>query len=63
MMAALLVYFIYSNMLGFSVAMIRKGTVNPHLGLWIVHLGFLALAIYFFYRREKNKRLLPWLAG
>ncbi len=61
MMAALLLYFIYSNLLGFAVAMIRKGTVNPHVGLWVVHAGFLALAIFFFHRRNQNKRLLPWL--
>ncbi len=63
LVAALLVYFIYSNLLGFSIAMIRKGTLNPHIGLWIVHACFLALAIYFFNRRDKNKRLLPWLAS
>ena len=61
MMAALLVYFVYSNMLGFAVAMIRKGAVNPHVGLWVVHAVFLTLALYFFFRREKNKRLLPWM--
>ncbi|MBX2869819.1 MAG: LPS export ABC transporter permease LptF [Acidiferrobacterales bacterium] len=62
MISALLVYFIYSNMLGFAVAMIRKGSVNPHIGLWVVHFIFLSIAIYFFYRRDQNKRLLPWLA-
>ncbi len=62
MMTALLVYFIYSNMLGFAVAMIRKGALNPNYGLWIVHIVFFALALYFFYRRDQNKRLLPWLA-
>mgnify|MGYP001596680058 CR=1 FL=1 len=61
MMAALLVYFIYSNLLGFAVALIRKGSVSPHLGLWIVHGLFLSLALFFFYRRDQNKRLLPWL--
>ena len=63
MVAALLVYFIYSNMLGFAIAMIRKGTLSPHIGLWVVHIVFLAVAIYFFYRRDKNKRLLPWLTN
>jgi len=63
MMAALLVYFIYSNMLGFAVALIRKGTLNPNIGLWIVHAIFLGLALYFFYRRDQNKRLLPWLTS
>ena len=61
MMTALLVYFVYSNMLGFSVAMIRKGTLNPHAGLWIVHGIFLLIALYLFHRRDRNKPLLPWL--
>lgn len=61
MMAALLVYFIYSNFLGFAVALIRKGSINPHVGLWVVHAFFLGLALYFFHRRNRNKRLLPGL--
>ena len=63
MMTALLVYFVYSNLLGFAVAMIRRGTLNPYLGLWLVHAVFLGMAIYFFYRRDQNKRLLPWLTN
>lgn len=63
LMTALLVYFIYSNMLGFAVAMIRKGSLNPNYGLWVVHLTFLVIALYLFHRREQNKRLLPGLAN
>lgn len=61
LMSALLVYFIYSNALGFAVAMIRRGALDPDFGLWIVHFLFLGIAIYCFYRRDQNKRLLPWL--
>ena len=63
MMTALLVYFVYSNLLGFAVAMIRRGALNPYIGLWIVHAVFFSLALYFFYRRDQNKRLLPWLSN
>ncbi len=59
MLAALLVYFAYSNSLGFAVAMIRRGEVNPHLTLWVVHLIFLASALYLLHRRNLNLRLLP----
>ena len=63
LMAALLVYFIYSNFLGFAVALIRKGSLNPHFGLWFIHAIFLGIALYFFHRRNQNKRLLPGLAN
>ncbi len=61
MLTALLVYFGYSNALGLFVALIRKGTVNPHISLWLVHLCFLGLAIYLFNRRRQDLRLLPGL--
>ncbi|WP_423910841.1 LPS export ABC transporter permease LptF [Candidatus Spongiihabitans sp.] len=61
MLAALLVYFAYSNVLGLVVALIRRGLVNPHFSLWIVHLAFLCLAVYFFRRRCDNLRLIPGL--
>ena len=61
MLTALLVYFTYSNMLGFCVALIRRGAVNPHISLWVVHFVFLMLAIYLFKRRSQNKRLIPGL--
>ena len=63
MMVALLVYFIYSNALGFAFALIRRDALNPNFGLWIVHGVFFGLALFFFHRRDQNKRLLPWLAA
>jgi lipopolysaccharide export system permease protein len=59
LITALLVYFTYSNILGLVVALIRKGTVPPHLSLWAVNLMFLGLAVYMFRRRSQNLRLLP----
>lgn len=61
MVGALLVYFTYSNLLGFAFALIRRGQLNPYYGLWLVHGAFLALALFFLYRRVRNKRLIPGL--
>lgn len=59
MLPALLIYFAYSNLLGFGVALIRRGAGHPHLTLWAVHLLFLALAIFLLHRRNTNQPLLP----
>ena len=61
MSTALLVYFAYSNVLGLVVALIRRGLVHPHFSLWMVHLAFGCLAVYFFRRRCDNLRLIPGL--
>jgi len=58
MLPALLVYFAYSNFLGFAHALIRRGAAHPHLALWVVHLLFLALALHFLHRRNRNLPLL-----
>ncbi|NKB64446.1 MAG: LPS export ABC transporter permease LptF [Gammaproteobacteria bacterium] len=63
MFSALLIYFTYSNVLGLGVALIRKGSVNPHLALWVIHLCFLAVAIYMFRRRCLSKPLIPGLSS
>ena len=59
MLAALLVYFAYANVLGLGVALIRRGAVHPHLTLWAAHLVFLGFAVFLLYRRNLNKPLLP----
>lgn len=61
MVTALLVYFTYSNVLGLVVALIRRGLVNPHFSLWLVHLVFFCVALYFFQRRCNGLRLIPGL--
>lgn len=60
--AAVLVYFIYSNLLGLGQTLLRKDQLPAMVGLWWVH-GLLALAaIYLFTRRARNRPLLPWLS-
>lgn len=58
---AFVAYFTYTNLLGFGVAMMKKGTLNPYYGLWIVHVAFLIVAIYLFYRRSCNRTIVPRL--
>ncbi|MFC1665821.1 LPS export ABC transporter permease LptF [Pseudomonadota bacterium] len=58
---AFVAYFSYTNLLGFGVAMMKKGTLNPHYGLWFVHVVFLIIAIYLFSRRSENRPILPSL--
>ncbi len=61
MLLAILVYFIYTNLLGFAVAMVKKGQTDPFTGLWWVHGMFLVFAVYLFYRRARNLPLTPRL--
>ena len=59
MIMAFLAYFLYTNALGFSVAMLSKGSIPPALGLWWVHGIFLVIAAAFLYRRQRNLPLVP----
>lgn len=60
MLPAMLVYFIYSNLLGFAFASMQRGDANPHWTLWAVHAVFLALAAALLHRRHRNLPLLPF---
>jgi lipopolysaccharide export system permease protein len=55
---AIVVYFVYSNLLGMADAMLKRGRVPEDLGLWWVHAAFLAIGIYLFWRRANNLPLL-----
>jgi lipopolysaccharide export system permease protein len=61
MLIAFLIYFLYTNLVGFMVAAMKKQTIEPGWGLWWVHGGFLVVAAYFLYRRHGNKSLLPMM--
>ena len=56
---AFLVYFTYSNLFTYSVALVKKGQVSSGTAVWLVHIAFLALAFYFLYRRNQNMPLFP----
>ena len=59
LMMALLVYVIYSNLLSILQAWVSRGKLDPLIGLWPVHGVFLALALYFLYRRQLLLPLIP----
>jgi lipopolysaccharide export system permease protein len=56
---AILVYFVYVNLIGVGDAMLKQGRIPSVVGLWWVHLGFAGLAAYFFWRRLNNLPLIP----
>ena len=60
MIMAFLAYFLYTNTLGFSVALLSKGRIDPSIGLWWVHGIFVVIAAMFLYRRQRNLSLIPF---
>jgi lipopolysaccharide export system permease protein len=58
---AIVAYFLYSNLLGVGDAMLKRGRLDPALGLWWTHALFLALGLYLFWRRLNHRPLLPRL--
>ena len=59
MIMAFMAYFLYTNVLGFSVAMLSRSRIDPAVGLWWVHAIFLFIAAVFLYRRQMNLPLFP----
>jgi lipopolysaccharide export system permease protein len=58
---ALVIYIIYNNMLSIFQAWITQGKINAMIGLWPVHLLFLMMTYYLFYRRNHLLPLMPKL--
>jgi len=58
---AFVVYLTYTNMLGYTVALIRRGDISSGAPIWIVHSIYLIIAVYCLYRRNYNMPLLPSL--
>lgn len=56
---ALVIYMIYNNLLSIMQAWVTQGKVYAAVGLWPVHLLFLILTIYMFYRRALQLPILP----
>lgn len=55
---AIVIYFVYSNLLGFGVTLLQQGRVPQALGLWWVHGGMALGAIYMLRQRLRNRPLL-----
>jgi lipopolysaccharide export system permease protein len=51
---AIVLYFVYSNLLSAAKVWIEKGELSPIIGVWWVHAGVLALGLYLLYR-ESNR--------
>lgn len=56
---ALVIYMIYNNLLSIAQAWVTQGKIHIIIGLWPVHLCFLLLTIYMFYRRAFQLPILP----
>jgi lipopolysaccharide export system permease protein len=56
---AIIAYFFYSNLLGIGDAMLKRGRLPGGVGLWWVHLLFIAAGVLLFLRRARNLPLLP----
>lgn len=61
LMVALMIYIIYNNLLSIMQAWLAQDKLSPLIGLWPVHLFFLALTAYLFYRRLFQLPLVPKL--
>jgi lipopolysaccharide export system permease protein len=59
LMLAILVYTIYNNLLSIFQAWVAQGKISLIIGLWPVHLFFLLLTAYMFYRRLFQQPLIP----
>lgn len=55
--AAVLVYFLYSNVLGLGVTFLKQGQLPALLGLWWVHLAFAGFVALWLARRVAHKPL------
>ena len=55
---AIVVYFVYSNLLGIGETMLQNGGVPAAVGLWWVHGGMALVALYFLRQRAYDRPLI-----
>jgi len=59
---AFLVYITYYYLLGYTVALVKKGDVSDAIPIWLVHGVYFLFAVYCLYRRNYSLPLTPqWL--
>jgi lipopolysaccharide export system permease protein len=51
---AIVVYFVYSNLLSAAKVWLEKGELSPAIGVWWVHLAALALGLYLVVREART---------
>jgi lipopolysaccharide export system permease protein len=60
---AIVVYFIYSNLLSIGETLLQNGRMPAAAGLWWVHIGMALVALYFLRQRAHDRSLLSLPAG
>ena len=61
--AAILIYVIYSNLLEVARLWVERGRLDPQLGLWPVHLAFVAVTLALLLRQNGLRALRDDLLG
>jgi lipopolysaccharide export system permease protein len=51
---AIMVYFVYSNLLSAAKVWLEKGELAPAIGVWWIHLAALALGLYLVVREART---------
>ena len=51
---AIVVYFVYSNLLSAAKVWVEKGNLPPAIGVWWVHIAILALGLYLVFREARS---------
>jgi lipopolysaccharide export system permease protein len=51
---AIVVYFVYSNLLSAAKVWVEKGQLSPWIGVWWVHVLILAFGLYLVMREERS---------
>jgi lipopolysaccharide export system permease protein len=51
---AIVVYFVYSNLLSAAKVWVEKGQLPPAIGVWWVHIVILALGLYLVFREART---------
>ena len=59
MILAFMVYLTYTNLLAYTVALVKKGGAIDGSPIWLVHALYFVLACYCLYRRNYNLPILP----
>lgn len=56
---AILLYFVYANLLSAAKVWVAKGTLSPGVGVWWVHALFAGFALFMLFRQDIWMRLRP----
>ncbi|MGO9514465.1 MAG: LPS export ABC transporter permease LptF [Steroidobacteraceae bacterium] len=51
---AIVVYFVYSNLLSAAKVWVEKGELPPAIGVWWIHVAILALGLYLMFREARS---------